>query len=107
MKVSQLFIISGLILIAAFVLQSALDEGQPPLLGPPGAADAAFDGAGAAGRVTGLQVGYLGNVVQESLSGVQIGAFNFANELHGLQIGLLNFNKSGPLPFFPILNFAF
>jgi len=28
-------------------------------------------------------------------------------DLVGLQIGILNFNRSGPLPFFPIFNFGF
>ena len=50
----------------------------------------------------------LWNEVEEHVTGVQIGGIvNEAEELVGLQIGLLNFNKSGPLPFFPILNFGF
>jgi hypothetical protein len=40
--------------------------------------------------------------------GVQITSLvNEAEELRGLQIGALNFNASGPLPFFPIFNFEF
>jgi hypothetical protein len=44
----------------------------------------------------------------KSVVGAQIGGLvNHAEKLNGLQIGLLNFNGSGPLPFFPIFNFGF
>jgi hypothetical protein len=72
-------------------------------------------------RVRGLQYG-VGNYAREvvgvqiakfsnqsnSVVGVQISGFvNQAEKLVGLQIGLMNFNESGPLPFFPIFNFGF
>jgi len=42
------------------------------------------------------------------VTGLQIGALvNKADSVAGLQIGLLNINKNGWLPFFPILNFGF
>ena len=42
------------------------------------------------------------------MSGLQYGFWNTIEDLYGLQIGLLNFNKSGdPIGFLPIVNFSF
>ena len=39
--------------------------------------------------------------------GVQVaGLLNVADDMKGLQLGLLNFNKNGFLPFFPLFNFG-
>jgi hypothetical protein len=60
-----------------------------------------------AAEVTGVQLGGIHNQ-SENVVGAQIGGLvNHADKLHGLQIGFLNFNRSGPLPFFPIFNFGF
>ncbi len=60
-----------------------------------------------AGEVVGVQIAEMANQ-SNSVVGVQIGGLvNDAEKLAGLQIGFLNFNKSGPLPFFPIFNFGF
>ena len=53
----------------------------------------------------GVQIGAV-NIVRGSVYGLQIGAVNFAEDLHGVQIGVLNFNNSG-LKCFPILNIWF
>ena len=76
---------------------------------------------GSAEAVGGIQ-GSLANYTEE-LVGVQIAGvhnkservvglqfaslINETEELTGLQIGLLNFNRGGPLPVFPIVNFGF
>jgi len=46
------------------------------------------------------------NHIQGTQKGVTIGIFNFANDLRGLQLGVLNFNKSNPkgLRWLPIFN---
>lgn len=57
------------------------------------------------GTMTGLQLGaanYAGK-----LSGIQFGLYNFAETLNGLQIGVINLNKSSSVQFMPILNFGF
>jgi len=58
-----------------------------------------FDGFGAAAysRVNGR------------MQGLVIGIFNYATELHGVQIGLLNYAKNNPrgLKLLPILNAHF
>ena len=53
----------------------------------------------------GLQVGAV-NAVYGSAYGLQIAFVNFAEDLHGVQIGVLNFNNSG-LKCFPIVNIGF
>ena len=53
----------------------------------------------------GLQVGAV-NIVRGRAYGLQIAFVNFAEDLHGVQIGGLNFNRSG-LPCFPIVNAGF
>lgn len=60
----------------------------------------------AAGR--GLQFTLLMNTTPEVdgtyFKGCQIGLFNFAHEFYGVQFGLFNINRTGPIPFFPIIN---
>ena len=53
----------------------------------------------------GIQVGAV-NIVRGSAYGLQIAFVNFAEDLHGVQIGGLNFNNSG-LKCFPIINIGF
>ncbi len=43
----------------------------------------------------------------ENGKGLQIGFWNVAKEMTGLQIGLLNFNDKGFLPIFPLFNFGY
>jgi hypothetical protein len=58
-------------------------------------------------ELVGVQIGGLGNEAK-GLVGLQIGGLvNRAEGLVGLQIGLLNFNKGGLLPVFPLVNFGF
>jgi hypothetical protein len=60
-----------------------------------------------AGEIVGAQLAGIHNQ-SESVVGVQISSLvNDTEKLAGLQIGLLNFNSSGPLPFFPFFNFGF
>jgi hypothetical protein len=60
-----------------------------------------------AGEIAGVQLAGIHNQ-SESVVGVQISSLvNDTEKLVGLQIGLLNFNSSGPLPFFPFFNFGF
>ena len=69
----------------------------------------------------GIAANLCGNVVGETMGGVQVGAVNivrggayglqiafvnFAEDLHGVQVGVLNFNNSG-LKCFPIVNAGF
>ena len=57
------------------------------------------------GRMGGVQIGLV-NIVRGSAYGLQVGAVNFAEDLHGVQIGVLNFNNTG-LRCFPIMNIGF
>ena len=60
-----------------------------------------------AGTMSGLQIGVF-NHTFGSMIGWQIGAFNISDQpLHGTQIGLLNLNESGTVPFMPIINCGF
>lgn len=69
----------------------------------------------------GIAANFCGNLVGETMGGIQVGAVNavygsayglqvafvnFAEDLHGVQIGVLNFNNSG-LKCFPIINIGF
>lgn len=56
------------------------------------------------GDADGVQLGVV-NVVDARVRGVQVGLVNYAGDLKGLQIGLLNFNTSGI--FFPVINLGF
>ena len=57
------------------------------------------------GTMGGIQVGGV-NVVRGKAYGLQIAFVNFAEDLHGVQIGGLNFNNTG-LKCFPIINMGF
>jgi hypothetical protein len=73
------------------------------------------------GFMTGLQTsalvsmnesgkGFMGSPanVSQDFIGLQFGIVNYAVELHGIQIGLINVIKNGGmLPFFPIFNYSF
>lgn len=69
----------------------------------------------------GIAANFCGNLVGETMGGIQVGAVNavygsayglqvafvnFAEDLHGVQIGVLNFNNSG-LKCFPVVNIGF
>ena len=62
-------------------------------------------GNSAGGRMGGIQIGLV-NIAGGGAYGLQIGAVNFAGDLHGVQIGILNFNNTG-LKCFPIVNAGF
>jgi hypothetical protein len=53
----------------------------------------------------GVQAGVL-NVASTTV-GAQIGVLNFTGDLHGVQIGVLNFSGSGGAWIFPIINIGF
>ena len=53
----------------------------------------------------GIQAGVV-NAVDGSAYGLQVGAVNFAQDLHGVQIGVLNFNGTG-VACLPIINVGF
>ena len=57
------------------------------------------------GVMGGIQVGAV-NIARGPAYGLQIAFVNFAEDLHGVQIGGLNFNNTG-LKCFPILNVGF
>ena len=57
------------------------------------------------GTMGGIQVGGV-NVVRGKAYGLQIAFVNFAEDLHGVQIGGLNYNNTG-LECFPIINMGF
>ena len=61
-------------------------------------------GSWVGGDARGVLIGPV-NVVEGAMYGLQIGFVNCAGDLHGVQIGLLNFNDTGI--FFPILNAGF
>ena len=55
-------------------------------------------------RMDGFQAGGV-NVINGKGRSLQIGLINSANDLEGVQLGLLNLNLSGgPLAFFPLIN---
>ena len=72
-------------------------------------------------RMRGVQAALVANKAEESLSGVQIGLFNYgenvsglqigfgnyAHHLEGVQIGLFNLAEDAAVPFLPILNARF
>ena len=58
-----------------------------------------------AGTCAGVQLGAL-NVASHTF-GLQIGALNFTGDLHGVQLGVLNFSSSGGAIVFPIFNLGF
>ena len=49
-----------------------------------------------------------GVTMSDNFIGLQFGVVNYAVQLHGIQLGLINIIKEGGmLPFFPIFNFSF
>ena len=46
------------------------------------------------GKGRGVQISGLANIAREEMHGVQLAAFNSANEGRGVQIGLVNYNRS-------------
>lgn len=62
-------------------------------------------GNSADGTMGGIQIGLV-NIAGGGAYGLQIGAVNFAGDLHGVQIGILNFNNTG-LKCFPVVNAGF
>lgn len=58
-------------------------------------------GNAVSGTCSGLQAGLV-NVGREGVCGLQVGAVNFAGRLYGVQIGFLNFNRSGVV--LPLIN---
>ncbi len=65
----------------------------------------ALTGAGESAH--GAQIG-LANLSQRAeVRGAQVGLFNIADDLRGVQFGLININRRGWLPFFPIVNIGF
>lgn len=69
---------------------------------------AAGIGNGGQVRVRGAQVAGLANSATEGISGLQLSLLvNQTRNLSGVQIGLLNFNKRGLLPFCPLINMGF
>jgi hypothetical protein len=75
-----------------------VEEGAGVQIGALDYADSSFSG---------VQAGVV-NVVGRKMKGVQIGVVNRADELKGLQLGLLNIaGRGGFLPVSPILNAGF
>ncbi len=64
---------------------------------------------GVSGNLTGSTVGFV-NVTKEKVTGVQVGFYNQAGSLNGIQLGAINVvmdGEGGALPFFPIINVHF
>mgnify|MGYP003319141798 FL=1 len=57
-------------------------------------------------RVNGCQFAFGYCNTAKLMNGPQLSVVNIAREGAALQFGLLNFNKSGFLPFFPFFNFS-
>ena len=57
-------------------------------------------------RVVGCQTAIGYNNAGKMIDGPQVGVVNIAREGAALQLGLLNFNPRGFLPFFPFFNFS-
>ena len=70
-----------------------------------GGFSATFFGNSVGGTMRGVQIGLV-NVARGPACGLQVGAVNFAQDLHGVQIGLLNFNGTG-IACLPVLNIGF
>jgi len=56
--------------------------------------------------IVGCQFAFGYSNVKKLKNGPQLAVVNIAREGAALQFGLLNFNKSGFLPFFPFFNFS-
>ena len=59
-----------------------------------------------AGEATGLQLAAALNRT-ERMRGLQIALVNWTDDLDGVQIGLININRNGWIPFLPLFNFGF
>jgi len=57
-------------------------------------------------KMVGCQFAFGYTNCRKTLNGPQIATVNIAREGAALQFGLLNFNKTGFLPFFPFFNFS-
>ncbi|MCL2390426.1 MAG: hypothetical protein FWD54_07375 [Endomicrobia bacterium] len=57
------------------------------------------------GEVTGVQYGFFNKA--KSVKGLQLGFVNMTEDMQGIQVGLLNFIKTGPLKFMVIANAKF
>ena len=57
-------------------------------------------------KVNGCQFAFGYCNTEKLMNGPQLAVVNVAREGAALQFGLLNFNKSGFLPFFPFFNFS-
>lgn len=53
----------------------------------------------------GVQLGLVN--MSHDCRGLQVGVINTAEKMSGIQVGILNFIKESPLPFFPIVNAHF
>lgn len=59
-----------------------------------------------AGEAVGLQLSAALNQTRR-VRGLQISLINWTDELDGVQIGLINVNRRGRIPFLPVFNFDF
>lgn len=59
-----------------------------------------------AGTITGAQVAVLFNRAL-GVTGVQLSLVNYAEDLEGVQLGLININRNGWVPVFPGINIGF
>jgi hypothetical protein len=62
--------------------------------------------ANRAGKGTGFQFAAVLNRTKR-MRGLQISLVNWTDELEGVQLGLINVNRKGPIPFLPLFNFGF
>jgi hypothetical protein len=62
--------------------------------------------ANRAGKGTGFQFAAVLNRTQR-MRGLQISLVNWTDELEGFQLGLININRKGPIPFLPLFNFGY
>ncbi|MGD1002909.1 MAG: hypothetical protein ABSA67_19635 [Candidatus Brocadiia bacterium] len=58
--------------------------------------------------VRGVQIAGIFNIARDDMRGLQLSALvNHTRRLSGVQIGLININRDGWLPFFPLVNVGF
>ena len=58
--------------------------------------------------VRGVQIARIFNIARDDMHGLQLSALvNQTRRLSGVQIGLININRGGWLPFFPLINIGF
>jgi len=63
-------------------------------------------GVNLAQNTNGIQLATLYNQAEE-MKGLQIGIVNVCKQMRGVQIGVVNIIKESKLPFFPIINAGF